>query len=256
MNKYKHVFLNAIAKSTTYRMNFILKFMTVILDTVISIFMWSAIYKFGHTSNIAGISAYQMIAYLLVVNLLSLIFSPNPIYDLSRQIRSGNLTMEIIRPVNLLYFSFTQYIGTTFPFLIIYLLLFFINLITNPVKIFLSLIAVTMIYIMFFLLITFISLCGFWLIQVWPLRPIFTSCFLLLGGQLFPLQVLPKFLHWTIYNPFALAGNQMALISMGKLSFQEIICDFLISFGWSLALMMLIKIVGRKGLQKFEGVGS
>lgn len=256
MKKYKYVFINAIAKSTTYRANFILKFMTVFLDTIISIFMWSAIYQFNHTNNIAGISASQMIVYLLIVNLLSLIFSPNPIYDLSRQIHSGNLTMEIIKPVNLLGFSFSQYIGTTFPFLLIYLFLLLINLISNPIKASLSILSIVTIYGMFFLLVICISLCGFWLIQVWPLRPIFTSCFLLLGGQLFPLQILPKFMHWIIYNPFALAGNQMALISMEKLSMQGIISDFLISWGWILILITLINIIGRKGLRKFEGVGA
>lgn len=255
MKKYYHIFLNEIAKMMTYRSNFFIRFVIIFLDTVISLFMWHAIYAANHSGQIAGISASQMTLYLLVVNLLTLIFSPNPIYNLSSLIHSGNLTLTIIRPINLLFYSFVQYLGSTFPFLVLYLAIFLHTIIINPMKGIVSLGCIAIIYFMFFLLITWISLCSFWLIQVWPLKPIFSACFYMLGGQLFPLQVLPSSFHWLTYNPFALAGNQMALISMGKLSFRSLLLDVIVAIGWIVILECLIQLEGRRGLKKFEGVG-
>lgn len=253
--KYIYAFLTSLSQSITYRANFILKSVTVLFETTISLFMWIAIYKFNNSGEIIGISSHQMIVYLLLVNLTSLIFSINPIFELSRLIRNGNLTVSIIRPINLLYFSLSQYIGRAFPFLFIYSVILILNLITNPIKLLVSIISIVTIYVMFFLLITCIGLCGFWLIQIWPLRPIISACFLLLGGKLFPLQLLPGSLRWLIYNPFGMAGNQLALISMGKLSIQEIFFNFVIAMIWGIILNKLIIFWGNKGLKRFEGVG-
>lgn len=253
--KYIYAFLTSLSKSLTYRANFILKFITVFFETIISLFMWIAIYKFNSSGEIMGISSHQMTIYLLLVNLISLIFSMDPIFELSKLIRDGNLTVSIIRPINLLYFSLSQYVGKAFPFLLIYMIILVFNLISNPIKLLISIISVVTIYIMFFLLITCISLCGFWLIQVWPLRPIINACFLLLGGKLFPLQLLPNSLRWQVYNPFGLAGNQLAMISMGKLSIQDILFNLVIAVIWIFILNKLIVFWGNKGLKKFEGVG-
>lgn len=254
--KYIYAFLTSLSKSLTYRANFALKLVTVLFETIISLFMWIAIYKFNNAEELMGISSHQMMVYLLLVNLISLIFAIDPIFELSKLIRNGNLTLSIIRPVNLLYFSFGQYVGKAFPFLLIYLIVLPFSMTTNPIKLIISLLSIVTIYIMFFLLITCISLCSFWLIQVWPLQPIINACFLLLGGKLFPLQLLPSSIRWIVYNPFGLAGNQLALISMGKLSIREILFNFIIAILWILILNKLINFWGRKGLKKFEGVGA
>lgn len=164
-----------------------------------------------------------------------------------------------MRPINYFVQSFWEYLGRAIPYLIVY------GLVTGIISpIFhrgllygvssLLLMAVT--YGMFFLMITAISLCSFWLIQVWPLRPVLSALFLLLGGQAFPLQVLPAAFSWLIYNPFSLAGNQLTLLLLGKLSLDQIAITGGWTMLWTVAVLVLIKLTWHRGIRSYKGVGS
>lgn len=257
--KYWQTFQNALTTTLTYRGNLLLRLLTVGLDIAVASFMWLAVYRFSNQDSVAGIGASQMVIYLAVVNVLALIFSASPIFTLSALIRNGNLSVMLLRPINYFRQSFWTYAGQATPYLVIYGLA--IALISPVFRHgwrmgLSSLVLIILTYVMFFLLISVISLISFWLVQVWPLRPVLNALFLLLGGQAFPLQILPASWHWLTVNPFALAGNQLTLLLLGKLSAHQLTLDIGMATLWLVLALVLIKVLWRRGIQTYEGVGS
>lgn len=257
MKKYLYCFQNGLFSTLIYKGNLLLKLITTALDVAVSVFMWLAVYQFSSSDSIAGITPSQMLNYLVVVNLLALVFSTSLIFKFSALVRSGNLSVILLRPISFALKEFFEYLGSTFPFVLIYMLFFAFAIgIHDLFFLILSLVLIVSVYIMFFLLVASISLCSFWLIQVWPLRPVITAAFLLLGGQSFPLQVLPNSLQWLIYNPFSLAGNQLTLLVLKRLTYKDVILDIALSCIWSFILIITMKLTWIKGLKSYEGVGG
>ncbi|WP_125579657.1 ABC-2 family transporter protein [Levilactobacillus cerevisiae] len=257
--KYWQTYQNAVTTTFAYRGNLVLHLLTVGLNILMACFMWLAVYRFSGSDNIAGIGANQMIVYLIVVNVLALIFSANPIFTLSSLIRSGNLSVMLLRPINYFRQSFWTYLGQATPYLVVYgLAIGLVSPIFHQGWVYVlgSLLLLGVTYGMYFLLISLISLTSFWLIQVWPLRPVLSALFLLLGGQAFPLQILPHAWQWLTLNPFALAGNQLTLLLLGKLSQSQLWLATGTAVGWLLLAAVLLKIVWRRGIRSFEGVGG
>ncbi|WP_143463701.1 ABC-2 family transporter protein [Levilactobacillus enshiensis] len=257
--KYWVTCQNALLTTLAYRGNLLLHLLTTAINVLVAIFMWLAVYNFSGRSNIAGIQPNQMVIYLIVVNILALIFSAEPIFKFSSLVRSGNLSVVLIRPINYFIQSFWDYFGRAIPYLIVY------GLTTGLVSPVFhrglryglsSLLLMLITYGMFFLLITAISLCSFWLVQVWPLRPVLSALFLLLGGQAFPLQVLPSAVSWLIYNPFSLAGNQLTLLLLGKLSLYQIAIATGWAIIWTVVALAILKLTWQRGIHSYEGVGS
>ena len=257
--KYWLTCQNALMATLAYRGNLVLHLLTTAVNVMVTIFMWLAVYNFSGRSDIAGIQPNQMVIYLIVVNVLALIFSAEPIFKFSGLVRSGNLSVVLMRPINYFIQSFWDYLGRGLPFLVIYgLATGFISPVFRRGLLYAlsSLLLMVLTYGMFFLMITTISLCSFWLVQVWPLRPVLSALFLLLGGQAFPLQVLPPAFAWLIYNPFSLAGNQLTLLLLGKLSLNQILLAGGWALGWAVVALGILKIVWPRGIRSYEGVGS
>ncbi|WP_203641899.1 ABC-2 family transporter protein [Levilactobacillus andaensis] len=257
--KYWVTCQNALLTTLAYRGNLLLHLLTTTINVLVTIFMWLAVYNFSGRSDIAGIQPQQMVLYLIVVNILALIFSADPIFKFSGLVRSGNLSIVLMRPINYFVQSFWDYLGRAIPYLIIYgLATGIISPVFHrgPLYGLSSLLLMAVTYGMFFLMITAISLCSFWLVQVWPLRPVLSALFLLLGGQAFPLQVLPATFSWLIYNPFSLAGNQLTLLLLGKLSLGQIATTGGWAMLWTIVALVLIKLTWQRGIRSYEGVGS
>ncbi|MFC6261170.1 ABC-2 family transporter protein [Levilactobacillus fujinensis] len=257
--KYWVTCQNALMTTLAYRGNLFLHLLTTAINVLVTIFMWLAVYNFSGRSDIAGIRPNQMVLYLIVVNVLALIFSAEPIFKFSGLVRSGNLSVVLMRPINYFIQSFWDYLGRAIPYLFVYGLA---TAIVSPVFHrgllygLSSFLLMVITYGMFFLLVTAISLCTFWLVQVWPLRPVLSALFLLLGGQAFPLQVLPPAFSWLIYNPFSLAGNQLTLLLLGKLSLRQVATAGSWAMLWTVVTLALLKLTWHRGIRSYEGVGS
>ena len=82
--------------------------------------------------------------------------------------------------------------GSKFIFIIgyvfMFILAFFVN--ANIGYFFLVFLLFIINFCMFFMLVSLVGNLGFYLINMWTLRPLINSVYLLLGGLLFPLNLL------------------------------------------------------------------
>lgn len=243
MMKYVVIALNQFYTSLTYKFNFFIGIFNTFLSTLISIFVWNAIYS--HSNQlIGGMTRIEMLFYIIITNIGSIIFSFENVVRYGGLIRSGKLTTMLIRPYSLLKESFAIFIGQRLFFISIYIIIFVLKIInTDNVKynslLFLYFISIL---IMLNLLINLIGNLGFWLIQVWPLRPLFNAIYMLFGGLYFPLNLLPENIYITIkYNPFSLIGYQFTKMIQGLLSNEEFLCNLVSTWIWIIVFFVLYK---------------
>ena len=259
MNKYLYSGVNAFYGRLAYRGNFIAGLFNLMIQIGLSIFMWLAIYRFSDSTEIAGMSVSQMMVYLLIVNLLSLLFTFSPLFRLGELIHSGKLTAYLLRPINIFGQGLFEYFGENLFYVVIFLVLFLIFSPLIHVSAGLTCLAVVgtlLTVVMFYLMITLLGISGFWLIQLWPLRSVLSAMYLLLGGRYFPLQSLPQQYSWLTYNPFSLAGNELSMMYLGKIDAYQLMLNLSAVISWIVLFTIIIYFLWKKGLRHYEGVGN
>lgn len=260
MKSYLSIFLNNLSVTLTYKLNLLTGIFSNLISVIISFFVWKSIFAFQpEHATIGGYTESKMLLYIVTVNLLSIIFSSEHIVRLGGLVRTGKLTTWLLRPVNLLGESFATFLGQKVIYIASFSFLYFFFVRENHYLCSrLLLLADTMVaFVMFFLLISVISTLGFWMIQMWPIRPIMNAAYLLLGGLYFPLNLLPESIfQFAQYTPFAMVGYQLSNALQGTLNNQAVTINTLICFCYGLLFWMLYRLLFHKGLAKFEGMGS
>ncbi|MGY4104055.1 ABC-2 family transporter protein [Ignavigranum ruoffiae] len=259
MKKYIIIALNQFYASITYKTNFFVGIVSILISTILSIFTWNAIYASTDETIIAGFSLSEMFWYLLLTNGSSIIFSSAESLRTGMLVKTGRLSTKLIRPVSILYEGFWIFIGKKLFFI---LLLFFLPffLYNNGYSFSYSILLwfySLLILPMFYLLMTTIGNLGFFLIHIWPLRPLINSIYMLFGGFLFPLNIFPNSVFSYIkYNPFAMTSYQYALFIQEKLDFGEALLNIKIVMAWIFILIIIYHWSFSKGLKKYEGMGA
>lgn len=236
------------------------------LEKIILVSMWIFIY--GSSSGmIKGYSMEEMVTYVLIGGLFSAM-SFNLIWGtVSRDIERGDLSLFLVKPVSYIkYQIYTEFGGWALNILAsilaqsVVIFLFIDKIIINTDFKTLSIISI-MIFLTIFIEVLIGLLVGF--IAFWSegevggfhnLSSIIRKFF---AGVFFPLSLLPTSLSFIgFYLPFAYSFFVPAQIYLGKMSMDMAWKGIVIQLVWILILSILVKIVWKKGLKKYEAVGA
>ena len=211
MNKYLLLAKITLEEYFVYRLNFILwRFRNLVLFITL-IFFWQAIY--GHQNNLFGYSKEHMLTYVIGIVFLKSLVLGTRTGDLAGQLRSGEMTKIISRPINFFNYWFTRdltdkVVNLFFSFLeagaVVHLLKITLSI---PADITSLIIFITLLLIstfLFFFISMLISISAFWTEDIWAVRWLFGVIFLeFFSGSMFPIDVLPAWLAKIIYfTPF------------------------------------------------------
>jgi ABC-2 type transport system permease protein len=263
MKKYVTIVKIMWQRALTYRFSVFAYRLGEILEVIILVMMWSAIY--GGQTTIKGYTLREMITYILVGNIISVIVRNWMSGKVADEIRNGYLSVFLVKPINYFWDMFFREIGrisfalfiSTFTQMFIAFL--FINkLIINKDTSYI-LIIVLMVFFAFIieLLISYsIGLMAFWIDEV---DGVFTSLDRLkkfLSGGYFPLTLLPAIYVKIGYAlPFAYSFFVPTQLYLKKISLKEGFVGLLIQMIWIFLLYLLIKLIWSKGIKRYEGVG-
>ncbi len=259
MRKYLVIMFTQFFVQLSYKFDILTRLFNSLLSISLSLFAWNAIYLSSNNTEIGSYTRSQMLIYIVLVNIGMSIFSPGIVVRLGSLVRSGKLTMHLLRPYSFLGESLASYMGERFMSILFYCLMIpatlFIGYNASYAALLLLLFFCNL--AMFFLMISLVSNLGFWLIQMWPLRPVITVAYSLLGGLFFPLNLLPQAIYHAISkNPFALVGYQFVLALQGELSTGEVAQNLFYAVLWSVLFYGLYKLSFARGLRKYEGMGA
>ncbi|WP_155286785.1 ABC transporter permease [Lacticaseibacillus zhaodongensis] len=252
--KYLLIGVNSFSSRLAYRSNEITKLATNIARMLVSIWMWRFLYN--NQSSIGGYSIENMTKYLIITNLAAIIFSTSPIFRLSSQIRTGALNNLLYRPISIFGEGLATFLGGQIIYIIVLLVFLVAQLISkSPFQMLLLVVYMLACVMMFFTFMMLLGSLSFWLINVWPLRSAVNAAYLLLGGLYFPLSFLgSKYTFLLSLNPFSLVSDVPARLLLGQ-SGESITTYLAVVVGWIIVFILLYRVVIRKGIARFEGVG-
>ena len=253
-------------KVLTYRMSVFTYRVGQMLEIIILVSMWIFIYGAG-SGLIKGYTMNEMITYVLMGSLFSAM-SFNLIWGtISRAIEKGDLSLFLVKPVSYVKYQFYSEFGgwsinviaSTMAHLAVISL--FIDKVIFNTDIRTIFVILVMVFLTIFIEILIGLLIGF--IAFWSEGEVggFQNLAMIIkkffSGVYFPLSLLPASLSFIgFYLPFAYSFFVPAQIYLGKIGIDMAWRGIGIQLIWIIILSILVKIVWKKGLKKYEAVGA
>lgn len=259
MTKYLIVFANSLQEYFTYRLNFILWRVRVILSILISFFLWQAIFKTN--TSVFGYREPQMLTYVILLTIINGVVLSTQTPRVAEEINSGALSHFLIRPINYFGYVFARdisdkSINTLCALIEIPLLLFFLRppliLQTNPGWLLLFIFSTFLAALLYFEISLILSFIGFWSREVWAPRFVFFILVAFLSGTYFPLDIFPQPVY-TILEllPFSYIVFFPLKLYLGALSIPFLVKGFTIALFWIFSLRFVLSFLWSKGLQEY-----
>lgn len=264
MRKYYFIIKTELQRQLTYRIEIYAYRMSNLLEVFALLLVWFLAYK--NTDTISDYSQSEMITYVLVGWLFVYLSRSYGLYQrIEDDISEGKVSDFLVKPISYLKYMFALSLGRVslslfFSVLIqlVMILVFSKHVIFDPdpfriTIIFLMLVASYIIY-------TFMSfitgMIAFWTQRVVGIDHTINTLMKFLSGAYFPIILLPEtFLKIDKLFPFIYTMYIPTQLYLGKISLKEGVMGLGMEMIWILLLYIIIKIMWKKGLKKFEGVG-
>jgi ABC-2 type transport system permease protein len=264
INTIKNSFLSLAA----YRIQTVSKLVYSILLFFIQVFVWESIYKTGNISHLNNeIEINEMIIYCLLSSCISVFvnFEASPILTIGDKIISGQIATDLIKPISLKTYLFSEYIGSTIYRLIFTLipLLICINAFLDLSinfkvhNIIFFLFAVVNASLLYFFLSYTVGLLSFWYGNLGNLNILVDSSITLFSGSIIPLWFLPKKILF-IFNffPFKLLYFSPISIILNKVNITTSIIIIIQQYLWIIFFILASKKIYNKGIKKISIQGG
>ncbi|MDD5489938.1 MAG: ABC-2 family transporter protein [Candidatus Moranbacteria bacterium] len=264
MKKYFRILSNEIQRQFSYRASIASYALGNIGELLALAIIWTIVYK--NIDSVGGYGANEMVSYIVFAWFFSFLTTTYAFERLvARDIHRGTLTNMLVKPQSYIRYLMTVATGrVVIAFLIVlvqglvvYLffrdrLIFEVDFLTFILLV-LMLIATYFINLFLSILIGFIA---FWTVEIngtyYSLK-VFSK---FMSGTFFPISLLPVFfVKISYFLPFVYTIYIPVQLYLGKISFVEGLKGFAIEILWLVGLYVIIKVVWRAGLKRYESVG-
>ncbi|MFH1280267.1 MAG: ABC-2 family transporter protein [Candidatus Beckwithbacteria bacterium] len=265
MRKFFSYFSIALSDAFAYKAAGFIWMLNDIGPAIVGLIFWKA--AFNSSVNIGGYTLQSMIFYYLGIMLVNTLVATHPQYDLSDQIRSGNFSKYLTKPINITTSKIAGSIAwrvIRFIYLLPVILLINIYLYKSNQGfsyLNLNIIFLTLSLIMAFLLNFFIKmslgLATFWFTEAGWLFFTYRIINTFLSGELIPLDLFPQSVFNLIsYLPFKYMLFFPLSIALNKQSYLNTVQGLLIQLFWCLVFYLIYKLVLKKGIKVYEAYGN
>jgi ABC-2 type transport system permease protein len=265
MQKYLQLVKISFQEFFVYRLNFILWRFRVVISLLTTFIFWLVIY--GNRTEILGYQKAQMLTYVVGIALLRGLILMSRSSDLGGEIRSGELTKIITRPMNFFAFWLSRDIAdksltisfTIFEIIGILLIFHFPFYIPKSLTtMLLFIIFLVLAFFLYFFISMIISLVAFWTEEVWATRFLIDLIFLeFFAGSYFPIDILPKWLSGIIYmTPFPYMIFFPMKIWLEQLPTVTAIKSIIICLIWLLISIKVTSYLWKKGMKTYGAYGG
>lgn len=257
LKKYwRHTAL-AMQETLAYRVTYIVNMFSMVVTYTVIFFVWSAVY--AGNPDLDGYQWQEMKSYLIVSLFLSSLVSMSSEFRISRQIRTGNIAVELLRPADYQKASLSITLGYSISegvlIAIACLGFAFITGATvipqNALTWLLFIVSVLFSMATKFLMVYVFGLVSFWttsLMGISWLRRGLTDFF---SGALIPLALFPSTLRTiTDWLPFKAIVWIPASVFTGRLYGRALTRDFAVAFIWIVVLWFLGRLVWKAAMRK------
>jgi len=252
---------NEFQSNLAYKTDVLLKMFGRVMGLFVQIALWTALY--GTTSGTAAtgmgqISLNDMINYVVISTCISVFVSNNTIFSIGDKIRSGDIGLQLMKPISLQTCMLFQSMGTSASRIffelapLIVVAAIFYPLTVPPVHLLLPF-AVALLngFVLNFLLAYILGMVGFWYINIYHLSRLLSDVIKVFSGVWIPLWFFPQILtDISAFLPFRLIYFSPISIYMGKTEWTDTLLLIAQQFMWIGILLLVAELVWRKGISK------
>ena len=245
MNVFLAVFKGAYRKNFAYRASTLFYYVGSVISVLAQIALWSFLYRDDADST------NYMVAYVVVVRVLSCLHNRNIASDIEARVRSGDLAIDLIRPVKTSTVFWGEASGNIaahfvlsgLPILLIFGYAFFkVSVRLGGVLLFIP--AALLGSVLYSALYMIIGYIAFIVVMNWPYIRIANDTLRFLSGSVVPIALFPPLLQklsW--FFPFRLLYAFPVDLLLGNITGQDIATGFLLLSAWTLALIAALRLV-------------
>jgi ABC-2 type transport system permease protein len=227
--------------------------------------LWGAIFLGQDT--IGGFDVRQTMTYFVAMLALQFMIGAfNEDYQISEEIRNGMINQFLLKPINYYVYRITQFAAARCVSGILVLIPLTLALpvighqLVFPTELWrlgIGIPALLMSAVLQFTIAYCFGMLSFWFLEIHGFVILSYAIETLLGGQIFPLDLLPPPVFAVAQMlPFAYQMYFPAAIFTGRIEFSEAVTGLGIEACWVVLMLMLARLLWRRGLHKHTAVGG
>ena len=235
-----------------------------ILSGVLPLVMMLVWLSLSEAGPVQGYSSQDFISYYLMVIFIRRMCGVWIIWDLNRDIRLGNLSAQLLRPLDPVHLHLTrtfsrhplQFMLIGPPLLLAAWLLgahYAMPLSHLPLLLLAMLSAILTEF--------FVQMCigstAFWITQASSVMEVWFYTRALLSGWVVPIDLFPPLITNALqYLPFRYILSFPLEITLGRLTLAHIGFGLAVQYGWALFFFLLYRLLWSRGLRQYSAVGA
>ena len=258
--------LNVFQRQLSYRGSVLMFFFGECMVLAVTYYLWRAVYMNSTSSVIEGFTMNEMIIYVLISFLTNLMTQADITFEISSEVKSGSIGINLIRPVSYEMRMLFQGLGKLlYNFIIIFILAFtLISLLFYSYEgslrignILLYLISLSLGFIINFYYNYAFGLMAFKITNMWGMAQIMSSIVRLLSGGLIPLVFFPKVVQSIIgFFPFSSLVYTPTMIYLGKLTGEELVRGVALQVLWVVIMAIIAKLIWKALVKNLTILGG
>ena len=261
IHKYFVLTRRGLAVLLEYRVSMLIWMLTATFPLVM-LAVWLSLAQDG---PIGGFTAGDFVAYYLLGFYMRQMTSVWVAWESDFDIRHGDMNSKLLHPIQPIHeyitFNLADKImrGALFTPLVVVVAMIVpgVNLLVTPQNVLFFVLALAGAWTMRFFSQFSLGLLGFWFSQALVLTDVFWMLFLLFGGGIAPIQLLPEPLRTlAFYLPFRFMMSFPIEILMGRLTGTEILFGFGVIALWVGALFAIYRFMWARGIRQFSAFGA
>ena len=257
MRKYIDYIVIGIKEHMVYPSAIWAKLFSKIIYLYLQFSIWTALFS-SHSQINPLINREDTLKYIIAATIISAFIECNTIEWINAQIQTGNIIMELIRPIDFRKMIFSRHLGDSIVKIVFYCVP--LSVLANVVirrpllcreQILYGLLSIILAYGIQFLYSLIIGLLAFWLIVTWPLNMLLGAVYKLLSGVWIPVTMFPDILHKiNSFLPFRAIYAIPVTIMTSRMNTQNIWKDIRTQLMWILFLFIITEIIWIIGKRK------
>ncbi len=263
--KYRQAFLLGLQGSLVYRWNFAVRGFFSLFHLAAVFILWGA--AFAGREQVGGFDLRQTLTYFTTILFLQFLISAfNEDYQISEEIRMGLINQFLLKPINYFLYRLSIFaaarlvsgalillpLAAAYPF--IHDTLVFPG---EPWRLAAAVPALVLSALVQFTIAYCFGLMTFWFLEIQGLVVLSMAVEAILGGQIFPLDLLPPALHEASrFLPFYYQMYFPAAILTGRIGPAETAEGLALQAGWVVLLLLLAHALWVRGLRRHTAVGG
>ena len=228
-----------------YRADWILTIFAALTSILIQMALWKYLYA-ADTDKIN-----YMTGYVIYVGILNSIYTNRIYHILAGKILNGDFVLDLIKPVNIVWFSYLKSLGEslaqtvlqTFPLIIIFSPIILKVTIWNNFGLYLG--ALFLGHILFSTIYAIIGFTAFIFVDVWALRRLAEDTIKIMSGALLPIALFPESLKKIVFIfPFHyLYDFPLQILLNLEMDVSAIRFNFINAILWEIVLLVLLCLI-------------